>query len=232
MAAIQPIETGSYSDEEWYALLDSLIERCKPDSVRKQDRSRQREKEILNAAIRVFARDGLSASRISDIAAEAGIPVSTIYEYYSGKEDIAHAVPVTNLRRFFEEYRALVEKKSTAYDYVWNFLYLSVDFARRNPDWARALYLEIWPSVTVAHGDLKDIFNDYVRVLIYALRMGNARGEWRHDPADHYETAAILVGAINQQIVTWLLMRKPKDINKATAKLLTRAMTLLDLVES
>lgn len=230
MAAIQPRQQDAFSDEEWYAYLDSRVERCKPSSSRKQDRSRQREKEILNAAMRVFARDGLSASRISDIAAEAGIPVSTIYEYYAGKEDIAHAVPVANLCRFFEEYRALVEKKSSAYEYVWHFLYLSVDFARRNPDWARALYLEIWPSVTVTQGDLKDMFDDYTRILLYALRMGTARGEWDGEKLDYYETASILVGAVNQVIVTWLLMRKPKDINKATAKMLDRAMTLLDPV--
>lgn len=215
------------SDEDWYAYLDEVIERGKPSSVRKQDRSRQREKEILRAAMRVFARDGISSSRISDIAAEAGIPVSTIYEYYSGKEEIAHAVPIANLSRFFEEYRKVVEKKSTACEYVWHYLYLSADFARRNPDWARSLYLEIWPSVSVAQGDLKDIFDDYVRVLVNALRLGAERGEWPDEGPDVYETAAILVGSVNQLIITWLMMRQPRDLSRATAKMLDRAMTLL-----
>lgn len=230
MAATRVVMDESYSDEEWRAFLDRLVERCTPTSVRKQDRSRQREKEILRAAMRVFARDGLSPSRISDIAAEAGIPVSTIYEYYTGKEDIAHAVPVAHLCKFFEEYRTLVEKKSTAYEYLWNYLYLSADFARRNPDWARSLYLEIWPSVTVTQGDLKDMFNDYARAIIHILRMGSARGEWPGDDADHYEAAAILIGAVNQMIVTWLLMRKPRDLSKATGQMLNRAMKLLNPV--
>lgn len=219
----------AFSDDEWYAYLDDLIARCKPMSVRKQDRSRQREKEILRAAMRVFARDGLSSSRISDIAAEAGIPVSTIYEYYTGKEDIANAVPIANLCRFFEEYRALAKTKSTAYEYVTSYVYLSADFARRNPDWARALYLEIWPSVSVTQGELKDIFDDYVRIIIHGLQMGEDRGEW---PAgqNHYETADILVGGVNQLIITWLLMRKPADLSRAAAEMLNRAMRIVDPV--
>jgi hypothetical protein len=28
--------------------------------------------------------------------------------------------------------------------------WLAADFARRNPEWARTLYLEIWPSVLVS----------------------------------------------------------------------------------
>lgn len=213
-------------DAAWLALLDSVIEKHASASERKQDRSRQREKEILRAAMRVFAREGVSRSRIADIAAESGMPISTIYEYYSGKEEIAHAVPVANLRTFYVEYRIVAEGKSTAYEYVWHFLHLSADFARRNPDWARTLYLEIWPSVTVTQSVAKELFDDYVRILIYALKMGETRGEW---PAgqDHYETAAMLVGAINQLIVTWALMRRPRDLNKAAAAMLNRAMQLL-----
>ncbi len=230
MAAGDHIEAEGLSDEQWLEYLDKLIARRKPTSSRKQDRSRKREQEILRAATRVFARDGLAAARISDIAAESGMPVSTIYEYYTGKEDIADAVPMANLVGFFEEYRDLVTSKSTAYEYVWHFLFMSADFARRNPDWARALYLEIWPSVTLSQGDLKDAFDDYMRIVIEAIKIGEARGEW---PAgqDYYETAAILVGAVNQRIITWLLTRQPRDLNRSVEQMVTRAMTLLDPVD-
>ena len=231
MATEGALVPESFSDQEWLAYLDRMIARCRPESTRKQDRSRQREKEILRAAMRVFARDGLSPARISDIAAEAGIPISTIYEYFAGKEEIASAVPVAHLCRFFEEYRAMSEKKSTAYDHVWNFLYLSADFARRNPDWARSLYLEIWPSVSVAQGEIKELFDDYMRILIRAIRMGEERGEWPSGP-NPYETAAMMVGGVNQMIITWLMMRKPKDLSKAVAKMLERTMQLLSPVKT
>src|SRR6266702_2132099 len=43
---------------------------------------------IIDAAIRVFARNGYYNSRVSDIAREAGIASGTIYLYFKTKDDI------------------------------------------------------------------------------------------------------------------------------------------------
>lgn len=47
---------------------------------------------IINAAIKVFARDGLEKGKIADIATEAGIGKGTVYEYFRRKEDIFQAI--------------------------------------------------------------------------------------------------------------------------------------------
>src|SRR5437868_5830733 len=49
------------------------------------DDKRQR---ILDAAIRVFARKGYFASRVSDVAKAAGIADGTIYLYFRNKDDV------------------------------------------------------------------------------------------------------------------------------------------------
>ena len=66
--------------DPWSALLEMIAHRPRRVTERKQDRSKRTEQQILNAALRVFARDGISRSRIADIAAEAGISTSTLYE--------------------------------------------------------------------------------------------------------------------------------------------------------
>ena len=43
---------------------------------------------ILNAAIRVFARDGFDKAQVSAIAREAGVGTGSIYLYFAGKDDI------------------------------------------------------------------------------------------------------------------------------------------------
>jgi len=43
---------------------------------------------IIEAAIKVFARDGLEKGKIADIAKEAGIGKGTVYEYFRSKNDI------------------------------------------------------------------------------------------------------------------------------------------------
>ncbi|MCV4785307.1 TetR/AcrR family transcriptional regulator, partial [Escherichia coli] len=46
---------------------------------------------ILRAATTVFARKGFFNSKVSDIAAEAGIADGTVYLYFKGKDDILHS---------------------------------------------------------------------------------------------------------------------------------------------
>ncbi len=47
---------------------------------------------IIGAAILVFAQKGYAATRIIDVAREAGIGKGTIYEYFSSKEDLFFSV--------------------------------------------------------------------------------------------------------------------------------------------
>jgi AcrR family transcriptional regulator len=48
----------------------------------------ERREEILKAALRIFARKGLAAARISDIAAAAGLSYGLVYHYFRDKESI------------------------------------------------------------------------------------------------------------------------------------------------
>lgn len=52
----------------------------------------ERREEILRAALRVFARKGLSASKISDIAAAAGLSHGLVYHYFESKEAVFAAL--------------------------------------------------------------------------------------------------------------------------------------------
>lgn len=51
-----------------------------------------RRAQILNAAAIVFADRGFPATRISDIAAQAGVAQGTVYRFFSSKDDIASAI--------------------------------------------------------------------------------------------------------------------------------------------
>jgi AcrR family transcriptional regulator len=48
--------------------------------------------QIINAASVVFAKKGFPATRMSDVAEEAGIAQGTIYRFFESKEDIALAL--------------------------------------------------------------------------------------------------------------------------------------------
>jgi AcrR family transcriptional regulator len=66
----------------------------------------QRKHDILEAAVTVFARAGLEKGKIVDIAKEAGIGKSTVYEYFASKDEIFLAI----FNIFFQEFEQLFQQ--------------------------------------------------------------------------------------------------------------------------
>ena len=218
---------ASDDDEDWKTYTSVLVAKWSEENGdRKQARSRRREQEILRAALRVFARDGISRARLGDIASEAGMPVSSLYDYFPSKEDLAYAVPQEHLTRFFVEYAAASARLKTFRDRLRLYLWLAADFARRNPEWARTLYLEIWPSVLVSETPVRHGIDDFARAIVHLIREGEANAEWATGP-DPHDTAAILIGSVNQIIIVWLMYRQPRDLMKAITSVIERSFLLL-----
>lgn len=222
------LPTPELAPSPFEQLLDAIADRPKRATERKQDRSKRTAQQILNAALRIFARDGISRSRIADIAAEAGISTSNLYEYYRSKEDLAYDVPLSHLATFFEDYRSAVIGKTSARDRLMLYFSMSADYAREHAEWARLLYLEIWPSVFVNETELKKSIDDFSRVVVFLVRQGMEDGEWSSE-RDPYETAALLVGGVNQLIITWLLYRRPRNLTKAGTEMAERLLAMLAL---
>ncbi|HEX4243629.1 MAG TPA: TetR/AcrR family transcriptional regulator [Steroidobacteraceae bacterium] len=213
---------------DWRAIIDGARGRAAGGGrVLKQDRSRQRSEEIIAAALRVFARDGIAGARISDIAAEAGVPPASIYDYFPGKQELAYAVPIVHQTGFFGEFAAQADGFGTSRDRLAHYLWLTADYARRHPVWARVLYLEIWPSVLVKDSRVRHVLDDYARIMMSLIAEGAGRGEWPRQ-AEPFQAATIFTGAIGQLIITWLLYKRPRDLVGAAAPMVARMLRLLD----
>ncbi|WP_374414015.1 TetR/AcrR family transcriptional regulator [Novosphingobium colocasiae] len=226
--AAEPEAAPSNVEIRWNALLTEVLERRKPPVERKQARSKRTEQQILNAALRVFARDGISRSRIADIAAEAGISTSTLYDYYKSKEDLAYELPQAHMTEFSALFAEAATEKLTTKERLSLYLTMSADYAREHSEWARLLYLEIWPSVFVSETELKHTIDDFARVILFLIKEGMEEG-WISRANDPYETAALLIGGINQVIITWLLYRKPRNLTKAGSEMAARMIAILEL---
>src|SRR5580765_7662219 len=60
-----------------------------------------RRQELLDAAVRVFARKGFRAARVGDIAEEAGVAHGLLYHYFRSKDEVLETI-------FRETWSALV----------------------------------------------------------------------------------------------------------------------------
>ncbi len=211
----------------WRATLENACERNHTEVGNfKQDRSRRRSEEILAAAVRVFARDGIAraASPISRPRPACRCRRFTITT--RARKNFAYAVPMRRQTEFFAEFRKDAAKMETTREKLGHFLWLTTDFARRHPDWARVLYLEVWPSVWIKDSDIRDVLDDYGRIIVGMIREGAERGEWPAVP-DPYPLTTIFIGAINQVITVWLLYRRPRNLATGSRQMVDQMMELL-----
>jgi len=57
-----------------------------------QKKSEVRRKQILDAAIFVFAEKGFHTTRVSDIAERAGVAYGLVYHYFRNKDEILRVI--------------------------------------------------------------------------------------------------------------------------------------------
>jgi AcrR family transcriptional regulator len=69
----------------------------------RQRRKEARPQELLQAALLLFDEKGFAATRIDEVAQQAGVSKGTLYLYYPSKEDLFKAVVRQNLSSLIEE---------------------------------------------------------------------------------------------------------------------------------
>jgi AcrR family transcriptional regulator len=92
----------------------------------------ERREQILAAATRAFARSGFAATRLEDVAAEAGVSTVILYRHFESKADLYRAV----LRR--AEQRLVAATGSP--QFTADSLAALVAAARQEPDGFRLLF--------------------------------------------------------------------------------------------
>src|SRR5213593_717819 len=88
--------------------------------------------QIIDAAVRVFARRGYFSSRVSDIAREAG----TIYLYFDTKEDIVITVFREKMAEFVSAVWRAIAQEPDAVAKVRRLVYMHFEILERQPEMA------------------------------------------------------------------------------------------------
>ena len=87
---------------------DSVAERGEgheldPKSARKEAINDMKREHIMNAALKVIARDGYANSRLEDIAEEAGFSKASIYHYFPDKEALFIHIIIREQKATYEK---------------------------------------------------------------------------------------------------------------------------------
>nr|WP_246325077.1 TetR/AcrR family transcriptional regulator [Petropleomorpha daqingensis] len=88
------------------------------DAGPQTDRGHARKAELLDAARRVFERQGFLDARVADIAEEAGVSQGTFYTYFDSKEAIFRAVATELRDRMIEALKPHGPRPATVHEQV------------------------------------------------------------------------------------------------------------------
>src|SRR5512132_2420603 len=99
--------------------------------------------QIVEAAIRVFARNGYYNSRVSDIAREAGIASGTIYLYFRTKDEILVTLFRDKVAERVAQVRAEIAAEPDPPAKIRRLVHLHFEVLEKNPDLAEVVQVEL-----------------------------------------------------------------------------------------
>src|SRR5918912_3807367 len=107
------------------------------------ERSADRRRQILEAAVKVFARHGFHSARVGDIAEEAGIAYGLVYHYFKSKEELLETIFRDTWTQMLERINEVQESGVPAPEAVRQVTALLLRTWRRDPDLVRVLVREV-----------------------------------------------------------------------------------------
>jgi TetR/AcrR family fatty acid metabolism transcriptional regulator len=176
--------------------------------------------QIIDAAIRVFARTGYYNSRVSDIAREAGIASGTIYLYFKTKDEIL----VTLFREKMAEWVASVRREIAAerdpLAKIRKIVALHFKVLEENPELAEVVQVELRQGHKFFRGASAHEVSAYFDVIHDVLEEGAAAGLIRRDLPLKVATK-MLFGAMDQMATSWVLGKRGSRLTEATEPVAT-----------
>ena len=163
-------------------------------------------RQLLEAAVRVFAKKGFHSARVGDIAAEAGVAHGLLYHYFRSKEELLEAAFRETWTAMLERFHEVEETGEPAREQLRRVAALVLRSWRRDPDLVRVLVREVTrsPHLSMEVDEIADAFAAIERIVTKGQQAGEIRGDISPRLA-----AVILYGAIEEILTGWVLGQLP-----------------------
>jgi TetR/AcrR family transcriptional regulator, fatty acid metabolism regulator protein len=179
------------------------------------DRQADRRRQILDAAVKVFARSGFHRARVGDIAEEAGVAYGLVYHYFRSKEELLETIFRDTWTQMLARVREVEALGVDASEQVRQVTALLLRTWRRDPDLVRVLVREVTRSQHVQR-EIEEI-TEAMKALERIIERGQATGEFRPQ-IDSRLGAVVFYGALDEILTGWVLGQLPdtdEDIAQA-----------------
>jgi AcrR family transcriptional regulator len=160
-------------------------------------------RQILDAAIRVFATRGFHACRVSDVADEAGVAYGLVYHYFGSKEEILNTLFTERWQIMLDAIAEIDRQALPAREKLHQVASFIIDSYRHEPDLMKVIIVEVTRAANSfgrAHlAKIREAYGMIGQIVEAAQREGVFKQEISSDFA-----ALMFYGAIEQLLSGWI----------------------------
>jgi AcrR family transcriptional regulator len=151
----------------------------------------EQKKHILEAAVRVFARKGLAATKMADIATEANVSYGLAYHYFPNKERILDELLEESLNMVTRTAQQALEMPGTPWDRLHWFISARIQTLQKHPEFIMVFHQALTDEAT--RNKWREVAQkkmDYlVEVLTRLIKDGQDAGQFACDDTGQLVTA-------------------------------------------
>jgi TetR/AcrR family fatty acid metabolism transcriptional regulator len=160
-------------------------------------------RQILDAAIRVFARQGFHACRVSDVADEAGVAYGLVYHYFDSKEEILNTLFTERWQLMLDAIVEIDKGDDPAREKLYAVASFIVDSYRYEPDLMKVIIVEVTRAANSFGrdhlGKIREAYSSIAVIVEGARQDGSFKSDISADFA-----AMCFYGAIEQLLSGWI----------------------------
>ena len=174
------------------------------DSNGPRDLKDDRRKQILRAAVKVFAEKGYHGCRISDVAEEAGVAYGLVYHYYGNKDGLLAAVFDANWAFFAKAIDEIVGTDASMVDKLGQIIELAFSAFEMAPLEVKVLVLEFGRNARLGEALEKPQVARVFKSVARIFEDGKKTGELQ-DGIDPQAMSILFIGALETAFVSFVL---------------------------
>lgn len=178
-------------------------------SIAPRDRqlgAEEKRRRILDAAVRVFARRGFHASRVGDIAEEAGVAHGLLYHYFASKDEVLQTVFRENWDELLKRFEQVEASAEPADDKLRGIVKILLRTWRNDPDLVTVMVREVGRSAHLS--SQVEVIGQGFTVIERVIEEGQADGVFRQG-IDARLASWIVYGALEEMLTGWVMGRLP-----------------------
>jgi TetR/AcrR family fatty acid metabolism transcriptional regulator len=169
----------------------------------------ERRRQILDAAVRAFAKNGYHACRVSDIAEEAGVAYGLVYHYFESKDAVLESIFREMWGMMVAAINAVEEIEESPREQLRKSCAIVLRTWRDYPDVVRVLVREVARSGEQLQREVEEIAHAF-DALRRIVERGQEQEVFRRDISPRL-AAWVIYGALEEILTGWVLGRLPGE---------------------